>query len=194
MRKVIAIAVFVLAFAFTAFAQGQSSNEGFVGYSASRTNLESPSDLTSGITHGVVGTFTHYWGDDKAKGKVGTFGVVVDLNVQFTREGITNVTVAEGFKLAARNSKKVQPYVQALVGVSQNKFGNRLDFDQSGGVSIKQRGDVTLALIGGAGVDIPLKEGSRTKVRVGANYRNTQHDIPGKRYQHNVDAFVGIVF
>lgn len=185
-----------MATALTAVAQetprtSQTSNEGFVGVTYQRQNIDTVRVNGNTFrydadndTAGISGGFTHYFGDDKAKEKVGTVGFTLDMNLQFDRDGARMFTIAEGVTVKARNNRKYQPFARALVGASRLGLGDRASGSGRGGQS-------SLALIGGVGMDVNVSDYSRYKVRFLGEYVNTRF---GKQPQNNARLTVGFVF
>lgn len=195
MKKLIALTILVLAGAMATFAQtNQSANEGFVGLSAMRQNLDTykvnrDTFRVNGDTDsvGFNAAYTRYFGGDKSANKVGVLGLTSEIDAQFHNKEESKVALVSaswGLTLKARNAKYVQPYVRALAGVGRRDFGGGIAGRISGAES-------TGVYTAGAGLDFNTKAYSRYKIRVGADYVNTGW---GDSRQNNVRFTTGLVF
>lgn len=180
MKKVIAI--FALALTFAVSASAQSQNEGYVGVSFLRQNVEftqTPSVRFNentdsfGVTAGVS-RFTK-----TQNGKAGVLGVTADLTANFDTNQASLVTFMVGGTAKARNAEFVQPYVRVLGGVARQNVTRRNVFDKT---------DVSSAFDVGAGLDFKV---STFSVRTGLDFVNT--GFHGER-QNSGRATVAIVF
>lgn len=188
MKNILAIFTLVFAFAFAANAQtattSQTANEGFVGYSFLRQNVEvnraSLKFDTDTDSHGFNAGYTRYFGGSSRK--AGVVGFTADLGANFDNGDASLVTVMGGLVAKARNGKYVQPYVRAMGGFSRQNV-NRYN--------ITDTSDITSAFALGTGLDINVKKYSRYKIRFGADYLNT--GFKGER-QNSVRLTTGLVF
>lgn len=169
MRKVIAIFALTLASVFAVSAQTtQTNNEGFVGYTFYTSDVEGKVNNVSfdkkTDAHGFNAAYTRYFAGANAKAS-NTVGFTADLGVNFNGKNEASlVTVMGGLTAKARNNKYIQPYVNALAGVSRQnvRINNVTEFS-----------DVAPAFALGGGLSFNLAENSRYKFTVGADYLNT---------------------
>ncbi len=196
--------VFSLLLVFTASSnaqtESQSAEEGFVGLSAMRQNVETlrfdsgtfrVNQDTDSI--GFNAAYTHYLGGNKTENKAGVFGITGEIDAQFHNKENSKVALissAFGVTLKARNNKYIQPYGRALAGFGRRDFGGARVVSGGSGISLGGF-ETTGVYIFGTGVDFNTKAYSRYKIRVGLDYVNTGW---GEGRQHNGRFTTGLVF
>lgn len=166
MKKVIAILFTIGSLAFGAYAQTESKNEVFVGYSFLKQDVkfEKPNFKFDENTdsHGFNVNYTRYVG--KSDNKNGVVGFTVDLGANFDNNDASLVTLMGGVVIKARNQKYFQPYVRGLAGVAREHVNRNNVFDAT---------DIKPAYAVGAGFDVKTKAKNNWALSFGADYLGT---------------------
>lgn len=182
MKKIIALAVLVLASFGVAFGQSSDSKfENYVGYQFVRINpdvttpsfrFEKSSDL-----HGINASTTYYVNE--------RFGVTAELGANFdasgSRKGLYTAMGGATFKF--RKAHTLNPFIRGLVGVGLERANNEL-------TTLPSKSDLALAYATGVGLDARVSD--KVSIRlIQADYlRTNNYGVP----QHNLRLGAGIVF